>query len=230
AAGGNLMWLNPLAVTPTTLITATSGTLIPFKTTLTVTSPSSLSSIALSTTNLDLTAGTSSPVTVTATFSDGTTQDVTTLSVWTSNDTTKATVAASGLGTERVTGVAAGSTTISATYTYNGKTVSAPVPVTVTVRSRTLQNLTISPVTSSVAAGNQVSFTAMASYGDGTTVDVTNDTKWAWVIDKPNVAILSDSVNQPGQVVGVDSGSATLTASFGGKTPTQTATIIVTGP
>lgn len=226
--GGNLAWLNPLAVTlvPTT-ITATYGSLTPAIATLTVIAPQ-LQSIAFSTTILALTAGTSSPLAVNATFSDGTIADVTTLSVWTSNDTTKATVAASGLGTERVTGVAAGSTTISATYTYNGKTVSAPVPVTVTVSSLTLQSLTISPVTTSVGAGNQVSFTATASYFGGTTVDVTNDTKWT--IDNSNVAILSDSVNQPGKVLGVDSGSATLTASFGGKTPAQAATIMVTGP
>jgi hypothetical protein len=66
----------------------------------------------------------------------------------------------------------------------------------------------------------------LASYGDGTTIDVTENT--AWSIDTVNVAILADSVNQSGQVVGVDSGSATLTAVFGGKT--QTAKITVAGP
>jgi hypothetical protein len=78
--------------------------------------------------------------------------------------------------------------------------------------------------------GNQFSFSATANYGDGTTVGVTNDTKWAWVTDRPNITILTDSVNQPGQVVGVNSGSATLTASFGDKAATQNATITVTGP
>lgn len=226
-AGGSLAWLNPLAVIQEAFITATSGSLIPFKTTLKITEPLLLS-IAFSTTNLELTAGTSIPLAVVATFGDGTTQDVTSLSVWTSNDTAKAMVAAGGLGTERVTGVAAGLPSATISASYGGKTV--PIPATVTVRSRNLQNLTISPVTSSVTAGNLVLFTARASYGDGTIVDVTNDTNWTWVTDKPNVAIMADNVNQPGQVLAVDSGSATLTASFGGKTPTQNATITVTGP
>jgi hypothetical protein len=229
AAGGNLEWLTALAVTPATIITATSGSLTSFKPTLIVNAPQLLS-ITLSPTNLSLTAGTSSPLTVTAFFNDGTSQDVTSLSTWTSDDTTKATVAASGFGTERVTGVAAGITTVRATYTYNGITFSPPVPITVTVIPRALSSLTISPQISLVTVGNQVQFTATAKYNDGTTVDVTADTKW--MIDNPNVAVLVDSVNQPGQVVGVDSGSglATLTASFGGMTATPAATITVTGP
>ena len=99
--------LNPLAVTvvPTT-ITATSGTRTGTAT-LTVIAPQ-LSSIAFSTTILDLTVGTSSPLAVTATFSDGTTQDVTTISAWTPGNPAIASVAAGGLGTERVTGIAAG--------------------------------------------------------------------------------------------------------------------------
>jgi hypothetical protein len=222
-SGGNLALLNPLAVTVVaTTITATSGSLTA-NASLTVIAPQ-LSSIAFSTTTLDLTVGTSSSLAVIATFSDGTTQDVTSISTWTPGNPAIAAVAAGGLGTERVTGIAAGSTTISATY--GGKTVLSPA--TVTVRLRTLQSLTILPVTSTVAAGSQIPITATANYGDNTTVDLTKETATVWTIDNPNVAILPDSVNQPGLVVAVDSGSATLTASFGGKT--QTATITVTGP
>lgn len=232
-SGGNLALLNPLAVTvvPTT-ITATSGTQTGTAT-LTVIAPQLLS-IAILTTSSELTAGpltagTSARFTVTATFSGGTTQDVTTLCTWTSNDTAVATVGTGGLAAGKVTGVAAGSTTISATYTNNGITVSAPVPAAVTVRSRSLQTLTISPDISSVTVGNQATFKALAAYGDGTVKDVTEDVPpQSWTLDNPNVAILADSVNQPGLVVVVDRGSANLTASFGGKT--QTATITVTGP
>ena len=233
AAGGNVMLLNAIAVTPTTTITATAGTLTPIITALTVTAPQ-LQSITIFTTSPELTsagtltAGTSARFTATATFINGTTQDVTTLCTWNSNNEAIATVGTSGLAAGRVTGVAAGSTTISATYTNNGITVSIPVPAAVTVRSRVLQNLTISPATSTVTAGQQVSYTAVARYSDSTTKDVTEDATWS--TDTPNVATLADEVNQPGQVVAVDKGSATITASFGGKTPTQTTTITVTGP
>jgi len=233
SSGGYLALLNPLAVTvvPTT-ITATSGSLSA-NASLTVIAPQ-LQSIAIFTTSPELTAGpltagTSARFTVTATFSDGTKQDVTTLSTWTSNNTAIATVGTGELAAGKVTGIAAGSTTISATYTNNGITVSVPVPAAVTVRSRILQTLTISPNTSGVTVGNQATIKALAVYGDGTVKDVTEDIlPQSWTIDNPNVAILVDSTNQPGQIVAVDSGSATLTASFGGKP--QTATITVTGP
>ncbi|MBW4056416.1 MAG: hypothetical protein HIU83_13640 [Proteobacteria bacterium] len=227
AAGGNLEWLTALAATQSTIITATITPFIPFTATLRVTAPQLLS-IEFSPTILNLTAGTSSHLTVTAHFGDGTSQDVTSLSTLTSGDTAKATVAAGGFGTERVTGVASGTTTISATYTYNGITFSTQFPVTVMVTTRTLRTLTISPQISSVTAGNQVQFTATAGYSDGTSVDVTADT--TWTIDNPNVAILADNVNQPGLVLGVDNGVAKLTASFGGMTPILATTITVTGP
>lgn len=217
--GGNLAWLIPLAATPTTKVTATSGSLSA-TTNLTVITPA-LSAIVIAPPVLDLTAGTSSPLTVTATFDNGTTQDVTTLSAWISGDAATATVGTSGLAAGRVTGVTAGSTTISATY--GGKT--APTPAAVTVRARTLQSLTVSG-TSLLTAGNQVKFTATAGYSDGTSKDVTEDT--AWTLDSLNVAILADGLNQRGQVVAVDSGSALLTAGFG--TMTKTVTVTVTAP
>ena len=223
-SGGNLAFLNPLAVTSSTTIAAAAPSPSPSGTlsaatplTLTVTSPA-LSSIAISPTTWELLAKTSSPFTVTATFVGGTTQDVTTLSTLQSSNTSVATIGTGGLAVGRVTGVATGTTTISATY--GGKT--APVPAAVTVRTPALQSLTITGSTS-VVAGNQVSLSVTANYGDGTTRDVTADASWN--IDSSNIAILADSLNQPGQVVGVDSGSATLTVSFGGKTQTAKITV-----
>ena len=221
-ASGTLAWVTAVAVTPKavpTKVTAASGSLSATAT-VAVTAPL-LQSIALSTTALNPTIGTSAPIAVNATFDDGTTQDVTPFSTWTSNDLTKATVAAGGLGSERVTGVGAGTTTLSATY--GGKTVLAPATITVT--SRNLLSLTLSP--GNVSIGNKALFPVTANYSD-VTVDVTNEPTASWSIDTPNVAVLADSVNQPGQVVGVDTGTATLTVTFGGKS--QTAKITVTGP
>lgn len=214
---GNLAWLNALAVTPVltpTIVTAKSGT-ITATTNLTVSSPP-LQSITISPNSTDMTAGTSSRFFVTANFNDGTTQDVTASSDWTSNAVTTATVGNSGLAKGRVNGVAAGAATISATY--GGVTVTAPV----TVNMRTIQSLTITG-TSTVVSGNQVMFTATARYLDGTIKDVTEDTTWS--VDKPYVAIFADMLNQPGQVVGVDTGLANLTAGFGGKTQSVTVSV-----
>ena len=238
-ADGHPAWLNALAVTPAgapITITAKSGSKTA-TTTLTVIAPL-LQSIEISTTSPELTtgpltAGTSARLSAIATFNNNgatVTQNVTPLCTWTSDDPGIASVENGGLAAGRVTGVATGTTRISATFTNNNITRSAPVPASVTVLSRNLQNLTISPVTSTITAGNPASYTATANYSDGITKNVTEDTTWSWLVDKANVAILIDSVNQPGQVLGVDSGSATLTANFGNKTPVQNATITVSVP
>ena len=56
--------------------------------------------------------GSTSQLTATATMSNGTTQDVTSSATWVSGDATIATVSGAGV----VTGVSAGSTTVTATY------------------------------------------------------------------------------------------------------------------
>lgn len=221
---GNLAWLNAVAATSTpTTVTATyvgtvNGTTNPTGTTnLTVTAPT-LSSITVSTPTLNSIVGASSRINVTANFSDGSNQDVTANSTWTSSATTIATVGDTGIAKGLVSGVAAGSATISAAY--GGLTVTTPVTVT----APTLQSLAISNPSGSLTAGNQVRFTATATYTGGTTVDVTELA--TWTIDNQNVAILADSASQPGQVVAVGSGSAVLTASFGGlSAPALTITV-----
>lgn len=103
----------------TTSISATVGS-VSGKTDLTVTA------LTLILTPPSQTVAIGSTVTfkLTATPVGGTGQDVTTSSTWTSLDTSKATVSSTGV----VTGVAVGSTTISAVY--NGQTVTAVVTIT----------------------------------------------------------------------------------------------------
>jgi len=169
-----------------------------------------------------LITGTSGRIAVTASFSDNTTQDVTYSAAWTSNNTAIATVGDTGLDKGRVTGVAAGPPTTTITATYGGKTITT-LP-TITVRSQTLQSLAISGSTT-ITSGNQVAFTATATYSDGTTMDVTEDPSTTWSISNTSVASLADSQNQKGQVVGISTGSTTLTANFGGKTQPVTITV-----
>ncbi|MDA8412609.1 MAG: Ig-like domain-containing protein [Desulfobacteraceae bacterium] len=219
-AGGNLVWLNALGVTTGTPITAKSGTLTatsslivsaPTLQTLTITPPTGF---------VDLTAGASTRFSLIAAFTDGSTQDVTASSTWSSRDTTKATVDnSSAFAKGRISGVPAAAGPVIIDASYGGLTPSPSVTVTVT--TRTLQSLAITPGTLNV--GNQVKFSASATYTGTTIKDVTEDTVWS--IDKPNVAILADSTSQPGQVVAVGSGSATLTATFGGLSKSVTITV-----
>lgn len=212
--GGNQAWLTPVAVTAGTRVTAKSGS-VSTDATLVATAPQPLS-IAIAPAGMELTAGTSDRLTATATYSDGTTQDVTAASDWSSNAVATAAVATSELIDKgRVTGGAAGLATISVTYGGVTKTT------IVTVKTRTLADLAISG-SPTATIGNQVTFSAVASYSDGSSKDVTADT--VWTIDKTNVVALADPRNQPGQVVMVDGGPAELTASFGGKSRSVTLT------
>lgn len=76
----------------------------------TSTSPTTVSSIAI--TGTAPAVGATAQFTAIATMSNGTTQDVTSLSAWQSSNTGAATVSSSGV----VTGVAEGAATVQATY------------------------------------------------------------------------------------------------------------------
>lgn len=226
-SGGNLAWLNAKVVSSGTTITATgvsaatktkTATVIvtdPTVTSLVISSPTSISPLALTagvSSQLTATAYSSNPASTDVTFSDGCS--------WSPGTTSSvATVGTAGLAKGRVTAVDAGTAEITATYGSFTKTFS------VNVTSRTLKSLAITGLPS-VSAGNQTSYTATATYEDGTSQDVTYDTTWS--ITPENVAVLADSTNQPGQIVAVSNGIATLTASFGGTSgKTATKTIMV---
>ncbi|HEY3307209.1 MAG TPA: Ig-like domain-containing protein [Desulfuromonadaceae bacterium] len=212
APGVNLAWLTAVTETPLstpTKLIAKVGSLTA-ETNLTVIAPL-LSSILITANRTDLTAGTGDRFTLTGSFNDGTKQDLTFSSNWTSGNVAIATVTNTAeVSKGRVTGVAPNVTPVTISATYGGITATMPV----TIKVRTLESLEISGP-ANITSGKQEMFIAKAHYNDGTQI-VTEDA--VWTIDKPNVAILADALNQPGQVVAVDSGTATLTATFGGKT------------
>jgi hypothetical protein len=229
---GNRLLVNAVA-TGTTTIRATypgsTGVAQTSSAPLTVTNPALLTNGYTITLNTqDLTAGTSTRVTATASFNDNTTQDVTANIVLTSNSPTIASVGSVGPGGTFVQGgipiilgQTAGKTDITAKLIFGNQTVNLVNPIQVTVSTPgTLQSITITPSgTQSLTSGNQVPFTATATYNSGP-VDVTDIATWS--IDDPNIAILADSQNQPGQVIGVGSGTTTLKATFGNQSQTVT--------
>jgi hypothetical protein len=220
--GGNLAWVAATAVTTAPL--TVSGSFSPLTTVtagsiqVTVIAAPALQSLVVSPGSISsLADNVSQRITATATYVGGTVQDVTANTAWTSGSAATATVGTVDLAKGKVVGVAAGSTFITANY----GTLTLTVPVTVV--ARTVSSITISPGPSSVISGMQKAFTATATFSDNTTADVTESAVWA--SDKTTVAALADNVNQPGQIVAVDSGTASLTATFGGKSATVTITV-----
>jgi len=137
---------------------------------------------------------------------------------WSSNNTGVATVNSSGV----VTGVAAGSATITATS--SGKsgasaitiTASSPPPPVVTT-------VTVAPASASIAAAATVSLQATVKDQNGAVM--TGQT----VIWSTNSAAAA-TVNSTGVVTGVAAGSATITATNSGKTGTSSITVTAAPP
>ncbi len=156
----------------TATVTATLGT-VSGNATVNVTS-AILKSIAISPTTMSSwPQGTTQQFTAIGTFTDGSTQNVTTTVNWSASDSS-ATIVASGTNAGLATGVSQGTVVISAT--------AAGVPTastqTLTIGPAALVSVTISPANASVALGTSETFKATGNYTDSSTQDLTSAVTW----------------------------------------------------
>ena len=202
----------------TTTISATFGTTVGTVTgtaTLTVTSAPTLTSIAVTPANASIFVGATQQYTATGTYSDGSMKTLTT-ETWSSSTTTVATISTAGLAT----GIAAGTTTITAAC----GTVTSP-GVTLTVTAPTLVSIAVTPTNASIAVGGTQQFTATGTYSDGTTQDLT--AMAVWTSSTTTVATIT---SPGGLATGLASGSTSITAACGTVTsPAITLTVAGTG-
>jgi len=171
----------------------------------------SLVSITVSPLAFTIASGQSKQLSAMGVYSDGTSSDVTSQATWSSASTSFATVDSSGL----VTGVAAGSSTITATI--GAKSGSAIATVT----SALLTSIVVTPATASIATGQSQAFTASGIFSDGSTTDITNSVEWS------SSSTSYATIDPTGLATGVGAGVATITASSGSATP-GTAVLTVT--
>ncbi len=203
APGGLATGLSPGTVD----ITATMGT-VQGSVTLTVAAPT-LVSIQVSPDGASIAVGQSQQFTATATYSDGSTADVTGTAIWTSSSPLAAIVAPGGL----VTGVSPGTVDITATMgTVQGS-------VTLTVTAPTLVSIQVSPDSASIAVGQSQQFTATATYSDGSTADITNTA--IWTSSNPLAAIVLPG----GLATGVSTDTVDIKATVGTVQGSVTLTI-----
>jgi trimeric autotransporter adhesin len=191
-----------------TTITAASGT-VSGTSVLTVTSASAVS-VVVAPTNVNLPLGLTEQFTANATFSDGTSQDVTGAATWKSSSSSIASITTSGFATAKNVG----STNITATF----ESVSDGTPLT--VNAANLSSISLQPSNGSIAQGTRIQMVAIGTFNDGGTRDITHQASWS--VSDPGVLGIGSG---NGFAVGIVPGLVTITATLGSATTSVPLTV-----
>jgi len=171
-----------------------------------------LTSITVTPANPSIIVNGQQQFTATGNYSDGSHQNLTSSATWTSSSPSVATINSTGLAT----GVAAGSTTITATYgSVHGNT-----GLTVTGGNGTF-TISVNPASLTIAQGNQGTTTITTAVSGGFNSSITLSV--SGVPSGTSVSFNPATIPAPG------SGSSTMTISVGASTPTGTYPIAITG-
>lgn len=165
----------------------------------------------------------------TATFSDGSTWDVTNTPYvqWSSSNTAVASISnVDGQGSQpadkgRAESLALGTTTISVTapgLDFSDSTI-------LTVAERALSSIEVSPRDASLGVGGVAAYTATAVFNDGSRVDITSDARTVWSSSDETVATVSNATDRHGRVQALKIGSTHITATHDGKTGSSLLTV-----
>lgn len=152
--------------------------------------------------------GTSTQLTATAIYSDGSTENITSEASWLSSDTSLLLVSKSGTADSSVA-VATGIVTV--TGKYSGFSDSAKIEIT----AAELLSLEVTPTNPNIAVGTTRQFTATGIFTDGSQ-DLTADTNVTWTTtDQSGTAVASNTAT-PGEISGDNLGTSTITATYTG--------------
>jgi hypothetical protein len=208
----------------TTTIAATDGTATG-STVLTVTS-AALVAIEVAPAAPSVFTGFTRQFTATGIFSDGSSQDLTAAVTWSSSMPSIATVSNAAGSQGLATGVAAGTTTITATLgTASGGT-------TLTVTSDVLVAIDLAPTNPIVAVGSIRFFTAIGTFSNGAARNLTQTATWS--SSMPAVATVSNDPGITGRASALAPGTTEITATVGtvsgGTTLTVPSELCSSGP
>ena len=181
--------------------------------TVTVQSAGTLQSIAVTPANPSVAAGLTEQFDATGTYSDGSTQDLTTQVTWASATTSVATISNASGSQGLATAIAQGSSTISATLgSIAGST-------TLTVTAPVLQSIAVTPASPSVPKGLTQQFTATGTYSDNSTQDLTSQVTWA------SATTSVATINTAGLATAVATGTSSISATLGGVSGSTVLTV-----
>jgi uncharacterized protein YjdB len=176
-----------------------------------------LSSITVTPANPAIQAGATQQFTATGTYSDNSTQNLTSQVTWISSNTGVATINANGLAT----GVAPGTSIIFAELGGVSGNTALTVGVTPTP---TLSSIAVTPANPTIQTGATQQFTATGTYSDNSTQNLTNQVTWS----SSNTA--AATISTAGLASGVGSGTTTISAGLSGVTGNTTLTVQTNQP
>jgi uncharacterized protein YjdB len=176
-----------------------------------------LSGISVTPENLTLDKGLTRQYKATGVFSDSTMIDLTASVTWSSGNTAVASVVNSGITKGAVTAVSAGTTAIAAAI--NSVTGSASV----TVADSQLNSIDITVSSSSLASGTTLQLTAVGSYQDGTTRDITASVVWA--SSDNAIATVGSVAPDNGLLTAIAEGQVTISAYLNGVVGDESITV-----
>jgi hypothetical protein len=187
----------------TTTISAVSG-LLSASATLTGTSipPVALTALSLYPALRSAVVGTTVQFSAIGTYSDNSTQDLTNQVTWGSTNTAVATIRNPGIAAV----LSAGTTTISAAsglLSANATLIGTSIPPAKPTA------LTVSPALQSAVVGTTVQFSAIGTYSDNSTQDLSNQVTW----NSSNTAVAT--INGTGIATVVSAGTTTISAASG---------------
>ncbi|CAI3795494.1 Ig-like domain-containing protein [Rheinheimera sp. MM224] len=181
-----------------------------------------LSSIVVSPLNSTITVGLTRQFTATANFSDGRSFDVSRSAVWSSSDTSIATMNVNGaLNSGRATGQAAG--VVQITATLNAISGSASL----NVNNSTLTSIVVTPVNSSLVVGLTRQFMATGVYSNGSSENLTSLVSWT----SSNNAVAMSNANMTsnsGVVTAMSAGTVQIRATLGAVSAEATLNVAAT--
>lgn len=164
-----------------------------------------LTAIAIAPLSASIPVGVQQLFTATGTYSDGSTANLTSQATWSVASTAIAKISG---GT--ATGVAAGSTTVTATDSGISGTA------TLTVLTETVTAISVTPGSADISVGGTEQFTATATYNDGTQGNVSSSASWS--VGSGSIA----TVNSSGLAIGLAQGDTSVTALLSGFSSSAT--------
>jgi len=168
-----------------------------------------LMSLAVSPSSVTIPKGTTQAFTVIGTFSDATTQDMTTAVAWTAS--TGASITNTGIATGTGVGAVTITATSNATHGNAALTVAPPA----------LVSIAVTPATVSVVRSSNQQFTAIGTYTDASTLDLSATATWS--------ASVNATVGSTGLAHATAVGTSNITATSGVVT-SNSAVMTVTLP